>query len=161
MANSDGLDQRSEASGRKSYHACRPSSKGKYSFDVETRCIPLTLTKLCTAKSVEFIHVWKFSFIHMSGTAWDGDKCACGNSHTVGNFERANRETGHGDWKEGGENQRLVLGILEKKYGRREARPSARWVSQIKLSILYILSIPAKPSSLITASTSWRRDSIY
>jgi hypothetical protein len=42
-------------------------------------------------------------------------------------------------------------------------RPSIRWVSLTKLSILCILSIPAfvQPSSATTASTSWRRGSIY
>ena len=68
-----------------------------------------------------------------------------------------------GTEKKLGENQRLILGILEKEYGEREAEPSTRWVSRSKLSILYILSVPAfvQPSSLITASTSCRRGSKY
>ena len=68
-----------------------------------------------------------------------------------------------GTVKKRGENQRLVLGMLEKEYGEREAEPSTRWVSRSKLSILYILSIPAfvQPSSLITASTSCRTGSKY
>ncbi len=65
--------------------------------------------------------------------------------------------------KKQGANQYLVLRILGKECNERVAKPSNRWVSRSKLSILYILSIPAfvQPSSLITASTSWRRDSIY
>jgi hypothetical protein len=53
--------------------------------------------------------------------------------------------------------------MLRTEYNERELKPSNRWVSRSKLSILYILSIPdfVQPSSLITASTSWRRDSIY
>jgi hypothetical protein len=71
---------------------------------VSVRChgIPLTLAKLRKAKSVEFIRVWKGSFIRMSGTGRDGDKCACGNSHSVEKCERAHREMSHGNWKEAG-----------------------------------------------------------
>ena len=36
----------------------------------------------------------------MSCTGRDGDKCAGGNSHTIGKRERAQRETGHGNWEE-------------------------------------------------------------
>jgi hypothetical protein len=64
---------------------------------VSARCIPLTLAKLRKAKSVEFIRVWKDSFFPMSGPGRDGDKRACGNSHTVGKCERAHRETGQGN----------------------------------------------------------------
>jgi hypothetical protein len=66
---------------------------------VSARChgIPLTLAKLRKAKSVEFIRVWKDSFIPMRGTGRGGDKRACGNSHAVGKCERAPRETGHGN----------------------------------------------------------------
>src|SRR6266404_4834621 len=60
-------------------------------------------------------------------------------------------------------NQCLILGALGKEPNERKVMPSSRWVSQRKLSILCILSIPAfvQPSSLITASTSCRRGSIY
>ena len=37
----------------------------------------------------------------MSGIGRDGDKCACGNSHTVGKCERAQRNTPHGHWEDG------------------------------------------------------------
>src|SRR6266702_2411727 len=42
-------------------------------------------------------------------------------------------------------------------------KPSTRWDSRKKLSILCILSIPAlvQPSSATAVSTSWRRGSIY
>ena len=51
----------------------------------------------------------------------------------------------------------------DREYNKRRPRPSTRWVSLRKLSILCILSIPAfvQPSSLITASTSSRRGSRY
>lgn len=51
----------------------------------------------------------------------------------------------------------------DRECNERRPRPSSRWVSLRKLSILYILSIPAfvQPSSLITASTSWRSGSIF
>jgi len=60
-------------------------------------------------------------------------------------------------------NQQLVLWMLGKGYNEREVKPSNGWVSRRKQSTLCILSIPAfvQPSSLITASTNWRRDSIY
>src|SRR6266403_1513916 len=63
----------------------------------------------------------------------------------------------------GGRISASYLGVLEKEPNERKVMPSSRWVSQRKLSILCILSIPAfvQPSSLITASTSCRRGSIY
>jgi hypothetical protein len=36
----------------------------------------------------------------VSGTRRDGDGRACGNRHTVGKCERAQRETAHGNWEE-------------------------------------------------------------
>jgi hypothetical protein len=100
-------------------------------------------------------------FVSMSGTARYGDKCACGNSHTVGKCEWAQHKTSQGDWKEA----RLTLAFFtrEREYNGRRLIPSTRWVSLRKLSILYILSTPAfvQPSSLITASTSSRRGPIY
>ena len=64
------------------------------------RRIPFTLSKLRKAKSVKFIGVGIDSLISISYTGWDGDKCACGNSHAVGKCEWAQRETGHGNWEE-------------------------------------------------------------
>jgi hypothetical protein len=57
--------------------------------------IPFTLAKLRKAKSIEFIGVWINFFIGMSGTGWDTDERACGNSHTVGKRERTQREAAH------------------------------------------------------------------
>src|SRR6266576_199922 len=99
----------------------------------------------------------------MSRNRRDGDGRARGNRHTVGKCERAQRETAHGDWEE------TESGSVSRTWGAEEGPnelapiPSSRWVSRRKLSILYILSIPAfvKPSSLITASTSSRRGSRY
>jgi hypothetical protein len=64
--------------------------------------------------------------------------------------------------KKGRAHQYLVFGVLKGSNGR-VLRPSSRWVSRRKLSILYILSTPAfiQPSSLITALTSSRRGSRY
>ena len=64
--------------------------------------------------------------------------------------------------KMGRAHQHFVVGML-KEFNAQRARPSTRWVSRRKLSILCILSIPAfvQPSSAITASTSSRRGSIY
>src|SRR6266576_1279025 len=99
----------------------------------------------------------------MSRNRRDGDGRARGNRHTVGKCERAQRETAHGDWEE------TESGSVSRTWGAEEGPnelapiPSSRWVSRRKLSILYILSIPAfiQPSSLITASTSSRRGSRY
>ncbi len=103
------------------------------------------------------------SFISMGGTGWEGDKCACGNSHTVGKCQRAQRETGHDHWGKVHAYQRSVLALLGKESDEWMVRPSICWVSLKKLSILCILSIPAfvQPSSATTASTSRRRGSIY
>src|SRR6266403_4406046 len=62
-----------------------------------------------------------------------------------------------------GANQCLIPGVLRKEPNEPGKMPSNRCVSWKKLSILCILSIPAfvQPSSLITASTSWRRGSMY
>src|SRR6266852_9949581 len=51
----------------------------------------------------------------------------------------------------------------DREYNELRFRPSTRWVSLRKLSILCILSTPAfvQPSALITASTSWRSGSIF
>src|SRR6266404_5202727 len=60
-------------------------------------------------------------------------------------------------------NQCLISGVLGMELNEPKEMPSSRWVSRRKLSILCILSIPSfvQPSSLITASTSCRRGSIY
>jgi hypothetical protein len=58
--------------------------------------IPFALAELRKAKAVEFIGVWIDSFICVSGTCRNGDKCACGNSHAIGKCERAQCETAHG-----------------------------------------------------------------
>ena len=63
--------------------------------------IAFSLAKLRKAKSVKFIGVWIDSFICMDGTGRVGDKCACGNSHTIGKCERAQRQTA-GRYCEGG-----------------------------------------------------------
>ena len=57
--------------------------------------ILIVVAKFPKAESVKFIGVWINFFICMSGTGWDGDKCACGNSHTIGKRERAQREAAH------------------------------------------------------------------
>ena len=127
------------------------------------RITPFALAELRKAKTVKFIGVRIDSFISMGGTGRNGDECACGNSHTVGKCERAQRETGHDHWGKVHAYQQFVLALLGKESDERVVRPSIRWVSLTKLSILCILSIPAfvQPSSATTASTSWRRGSIY
>ena len=60
----------------------------------------LRLAELRKAKSVKLVGVWIDSFIHMNGTGWDGDQCACGNSHAIGKCERAQRQTEEGNWIE-------------------------------------------------------------
>src|SRR6266436_1836579 len=59
--------------------------------------------------------------------------------------------------------QCLISGVLGMELNEPKVMPSNRWVSRRKLSILCIVSIPTfvQPSSLITASTSCRRGSIY
>jgi hypothetical protein len=124
--------------------------------------IPLTLAELRKAKSVKFIGIWIDSFVCMNGTGREGHKCACGNSHTIGKCERAQRQTVKRNYDEAG-GKSVVFGILGKEFNERRVKLSTRWASRMKLSILCILSIPAfvQPSSVITASTSWRRGSIY
>ena len=57
--------------------------------------IPFVFAKFPKAESVKFIGIWINFFICMGGTGRDGDKCACGNSHTIGKRERAQREAAH------------------------------------------------------------------
>ena len=94
----------------------------------------------------------------------DRDKCACGNRHIIGKCERAHRETGHRDREEAG-SKSASRTYLERKenHNEPELKSSNHWVPRSKLSTLYIFSIPSfvQPSSLITTSTSWRRDSVY
>src|SRR6266850_1494938 len=128
------------------------------------RIIPFTLAELRKAKPVKFVGVPINSFISMSGAGWHGDKCACGNSYAIGKCEWAQSETAHDNCgKVRRAHQRFVLGPLEKESNERRVKPSTRWLSRKKLSILCILSIAAfvQPSSATTASTSWRRGSIY
>jgi hypothetical protein len=66
------------------------------------RGIPFTFTKLRKAKSVKLLGVRIDSLVAMYGTGWDGDECACGNSHTIGKCEGAQRETDQGHWRKGG-----------------------------------------------------------
>lgn len=85
---------------------------------------------------------------------------------TVTPFENVNGRTARrvvGTGKNRRADQYLVLWVLMREYNERGAIPSSRWVSLRKLSILYILSIPAfvQPSSLTTESTSSRRGSRY
>ena len=122
----------------------------------------LTLTELQKAISVKFIGVWIDSFIQMSGNGGNGDMCASGNSDTIGKCERAQREADPSHWKDGTRTSAFRV-MLKKESNKQRAGSSSRWDSRRKLSILCILSIPAfvQPSSLITASTSWRRGSIY
>jgi hypothetical protein len=63
--------------------------------------VPFTLAELRKAETVEFIGVWEGSFISMSGTGWDGDECACGDSHAIGKCERPQCKTAHGHWENG------------------------------------------------------------
>jgi len=51
----------------------------------------------------------------MSVTGRDGDKCACGNSYTVGKCERAQRETAHSNWEEVERKSGSVLGVNGKR----------------------------------------------
>ena len=125
-----------------------------------------TLAKPRKAKSVEFIGVWIDSFVCMSSTGRNGDKCAWGNGHAIGKCERAPYKTGYRHWKDRPHmmaHQNFVLQMLKKESDEQMPRPSIRWVSRRKLSILCILSIPAfvQPSSEITVSTSRRRGSRY
>ncbi len=124
--------------------------------------VPFTFAELRKAKSVESIGIMIDSFIPMSAIGRYGDECTCGNSHTIGKCERAQRKTSHGDCGEAHLRQHSLLGMLRKEDNKLRPRPSMRWASRKKLSILCILSIPAfvQPSSLITASTSWRSGSI-
>ena len=55
--------------------------------------IAFGFAELRKAKSVKFIGVWIDSFICLGGTGREGDKCACGNRHTIGKCERAQRQT--------------------------------------------------------------------
>ena len=55
-----------------------------------------SLEELHKAKSVKFIGIWIDFFICMDGTGREGDKCACGNSYTIGKCERAQRQTVEG-----------------------------------------------------------------
>jgi hypothetical protein len=125
------------------------------------RCLPLTFAELRKAKSVECIGIMIFCFVPMSDIARCGDERACGNCHTIRKCEWAQRKTSQGDW----EGARLTSAFLsrDREYNEQRPRPSTRWVSLRKLSILCILSTPAfvHPSSLITASTSWRSGSKY
>jgi hypothetical protein len=127
-------------------------------------CMPFNFTKFHKAKSVEFIRVCIDSFIRMSGTGRDGDDCPCGNSHAVGKRERTQRETPHRNCEEAIRKICILyLGYWGKKSNERRVKPSSRRDSLRKLSILYILSIPAfvQPSSLVTVSISLRSGSIY
>ena len=125
--------------------------------------IPFALAELCKAKAVELLGVWIDYFIPMSGNAWNRDVCARGNPHTVGKCERAQCKAGH-HWENESRRLTFELGMpKEKNLDEQRPKTSSRWVSRRKLSILCILSIPAfvHPSSVITASTSWRRGSVY
>ncbi len=55
--------------------------------------IPFVLTEIRKSKSVEYIRACEDSFVSMNGTRRNDDYCACGNGHTVGKCERAQRET--------------------------------------------------------------------
>ena len=127
------------------------------------RGIPFTLAKLRKAKSVEFIGVWIVSLICMSSTGREGDKCACGNSHTVGKCERAQRKAGRGHWKDVAHTSEFRSRMVKTINNEQRPKPSMRWLSRRKLSTLCILSIPAfvQPSSAIAVSISWRRGSTY
>ena len=126
-------------------------------------CVPNILSKLREAKSIEFNGVWIVSFVSMNGTSRDGDKCACGNSHTIGKCERAQRETVNCNWEKAGRKSGSEPWVMGRESNVRREKPSTRWDSRRKLSTLCILSIPAfvQPSSVITASTSSRRGPIY
>jgi hypothetical protein len=124
--------------------------------------ISFALAEFHKAKSVKFVGVGIYIFICVSGTGRDRDECACGNSHAIGKCERAQCKTAHSHWRDGVCTSAFRIGT-QREFNKQRAKPSARWVSRRKLSILCILSIPAfvQPSSLITASTSSRRGSIY
>jgi hypothetical protein len=55
--------------------------------------IAFSLAELRKAKSVKFIGICIDFFICLGGTGREGDKCACGNSYTIGKRERAQRQT--------------------------------------------------------------------
>ena len=65
---------------------------------ITCRIAPFTLAELRKAKAVKFVGIRVYAFIFMDSTGWDGDKCTCGNSHTVGKCERAQHETVHDHW---------------------------------------------------------------
>jgi hypothetical protein len=125
--------------------------------------IPFALAELSKAKSIKFIGVWIDSLICMSGTGRDGNECACGNRHTIGKCERAQCKAAQGHWENVAHTSVFRSWTLKKESNEQRPRPSSRWDSRRKLSILCILSIPAfvQPSSATTASTSWRRGSTY
>ena len=74
---------------------CRNSSVSTY------RVVTPALAQLRKTKAVKFLRVQKVSFVLVSSTRWNGDKCACGNSHAIGKRERAQRETVHDHWRKG------------------------------------------------------------
>src|SRR5712671_7206520 len=63
------------------------------------RGITLALAQLRKTKPVKFLSVRKDSFVLVSSTRWNGDECACGDSHAIGKRERAQRETAHDHWR--------------------------------------------------------------
>ena len=122
----------------------------------------LDFAKVRKTKSVEFLGVWIDPFIRMSsGARRDRDGRARGKRHTVGKCKWTQHETVHRYWEEA--ESELVLGVPRRESNERTPKPSSRWVSRMKLSILYILSSPAfvQPSSLMAAPTSSRRGSRY
>jgi hypothetical protein len=145
-----------------------PKSKGKMFAGSGDRLISAchgisSLAELRKAKSVKFIGVRIDSFIRLNGICRDGNKRPCRNSHAIGKCERAHGKTTSRYLIMGRAHQHVVFGRQKKRSNEQWARPSIRWVSRMKLSILCILSIPTfvHPSCLITASTSSRRGSIY
>ena len=126
--------------------------------------IPFAFAELRKPKSV-IIEVWIDSFVSMNGSDWKGDNCARRNCHAVGKCERGQCKMNCDHWKDGCAHQKSVFGAQKKEFNEQEDRPSSRWDSRRKLSILCILSIPAfvhvQPSSVITVSTSSRRGLIY
>ena len=127
------------------------------------RSIPFALTELRKAEPIKFIGVWIGSLICMSSTGRDGNECACGNRHTIGKCKRAHCKAAQGHWENVAHISAFRSWMLKKESNEQMPRPSSRWDSRRKLSILCILSMPAfvQPSSAITASTSWRRGSTY
>jgi len=77
------------------------------------RSAPFFLAELCKAKPVKFVRILIDSFVRLSGTSWEGDERAWGNSNSIGKCERLQHEPGHDNWRKvWSEHQQFVIGTL-------------------------------------------------